>query len=245
MCYTAFYLKKRKNEEIEKILRRELKEKQAMNADGFACLKINENFEIKEYKRELKLLLATKMVENFEKYNLFHFRLATAGKKNKLNIHLWRRNDFIFAHNGTVYTYSRNKEFSDSFLFFINLSEKLKKLKERNEKEIVKILENEIEESNLFGRGFLLDLSTKKLYCFGDLKIYCSKDFLLISSAEVEFKRKRKLFGVDFEEKVKVFEKEIDGYYVFDLRKETLRKVKERTSYPSYYSYYQNRRFGF
>ncbi len=235
MCYTAFIVKKQEDKGFEKIIKDELETKMIENSDGFASLKLSKNFEIKEYIRNVDYLLASKMLNNFDCYNLFHFRLATAGKKNKRNVHLWKRNEWFFSHNGSV-GLIENTSFSDSYIFFRLLSQDLKNLK--NEKKVVAKLEKWIDKAGLIGRGFLFDIDAKKVYIFGDVNVYSYNDYFIISSSKLSFKKKIRRFGTEFCLSYKeVLKKEINGYYVYDLQKDTLKKIKDR----DYYFYNYNR----
>lgn len=235
MCYTAFIVKKQENKDFEKIIKNELEIKMVENSDGFASLKLSKNFEIKEYIRSVDYLSASKMLENFENYNFFHFRFATAGKKDKRNVHLWRRNEWFFSHNGSV-SLIEDKDFSDSYIFFKLLSQDLEKLKKKREKKVVAKLEKLIDGTALFGRCFLFDYKAKKVYIFGDMKIYNYDDYFIVSSSNLSFKKRVEKFGVEFHLSYKdILKKEVDGYYVYDLQKDILKKIKDNNY--NFYNY--------
>ena len=242
MCYTAFIVKKQENKDFDKILKRELEKKQWENSDGFASLKLSKNFEVKEYIRSVDYLPASKMLESFNYYNLFHFRLATAGKKDNQNVHLWKARNWIFSHNGSVMQFS-DDIFSDSYLFFRLLCKNLPKDNRKlNDKHVAKALEKWINKTDLYGRGFLLNLKHKKLYIFGNIEVYNYDNYFILSSSKLDFQKKIKRFGTEFYLNYEILKKEIRGYYVYNLNTNTLKKLKDTSSdYTSYYEYYQNK----
>lgn len=108
---------------------------------------------------------------------MVHFRTKTSGGVGGVEgLHLDKiQNRFVYAHNGTVYKYAKEKTKSDSYHFFVNLLSK---------ELTTPSIEEAIDESFFWGRGFLFDETENRLhvFCNYDVYIYGLPDCLILTS---------------------------------------------------------------
>ncbi len=109
-----------------------------------------------------------------------HVRLASCGGISHENTHPFSKENWVFAHNGTVSRIKSMQEFSlkyftpegetDSEYAFLYLLEKVKNLNELNS--IFNLLENESKKIKAHGRFNFLMSNGKVLFAFGDDSLY-------------------------------------------------------------------------
>jgi len=175
MCQ-LFGLSSNKNVDIQLSLR-EFRHRGARNPhgwgfafyldDGWKIIKepkslADENIQSKEFQFKSKIIIG-------------HVRLATCGNKTHLNTHPFYRNNWVFAHNGTVKKIMKEKEFklselkpfgeTDSEYAFCYLLQKIGK--EKDPQKIAEILEREAEKIKEYGRFNFLLSDGKILYAYG------------------------------------------------------------------------------
>jgi predicted glutamine amidotransferase len=227
------------------------------NSDGIATLTLNTD---KTEKVKKQLTITDKQVENLLKDNEninFHLRFATSGKVNTDNLHFWKHGDWFFAHNGMIAKYNFGKEMEkcDSLKFFEGLLE-MKLIGDNGNINYKKIKEYSAT-LGLWGRFVLVNAKFKKVYYFGNWKIYLIKNngnsTLIICSKGLNFKDNTNVFyGFEFEkDNSKVFEKDFEGIMAMNIKnkthcikdKEGLEKQYATTTYGSATDY--NTAFGF
>ena len=94
---------------------------------------------------------------------LLHFRITSAGETNKINLHPFNVNEnLVFAHNGTIYQFTKDKKLSDTILFNEYMLKQLPKDFYKNSA-IKDLIEVYIEHSKLV---FLDNMD--KFYIFND-----------------------------------------------------------------------------
>jgi len=114
-----------------------------------------------------------------------HVRLASCGKIVHENTHPFKKEEYIFAHNGTVSQIINLPDFelktikpegeTDSEYAFCYI---LEKIKENSERDIKEILKEEAEKIKNFGRFNFLFSDGNILYAYGDDSLYfCKRKF--------------------------------------------------------------------
>lgn len=194
---------------------------QVWNGDGTAHYGIDTARKGKmQYRRQLKLTGREFITEALSRYNVnhFHFRKATTGKINDKNIHFWKWENWLFAHNGTVGVADdkgRESEEADSLQLFNYLIAK-KAVGKKNNINIKKICDL-VGSLSFWGRLILINTETNSTYYFGDYKMYMlGSDILVVSSTDLNFGDIKGLYGIEFETDALpfgVFKKDIDGVF--------------------------------
>lgn len=142
--------------------------------------------------------IAANLIENTTfslKPKIYHFRLATTGRKTLNNVHGWLKEGWEFYHNGTAFSYSDilNSELTDSLKFFKIILPAFQQLtlttsKNAKQKHLQKI-ENISLTTGLTGRFLIANESRNEFYFFGDWRIYSiNENYLIISSSTIELK---------------------------------------------------------
>jgi len=217
--------------EVVKRIKDIIIEESRFNGDGISILTINPD---KPEKRLKKLKLPEKAIDKLlsENHNInFHLRNATTGKINTDNLHFWRYEDWYFGHNGMIakYNFGKDAEKCDSLKFFEGLlGEKLigdnGNINYKKIKKFSKTL-------GLWGRFILVNAKFKKVYYFGDWKVYFLKGekskSLVISSKDLGFEKEQSFYGFEFQGKDdNVLEDDFEGILVMDVKKK-LHKIKD------------------
>lgn len=188
---------------VENRIRQILKEKADRNSDGFF---------IKTPEGELRTIddrIANPTIQQVNLDDLMlHFRFATAGKITENNVHGWEIGDWKFLHNGHVSGYTinhinqniREREDSDSLSFFKDLVLFLNEINSKKDKQVARVIQQMVKDTNFSGRAVLYNMKTDKMYLFGDFHIYCFGDsHIVISSATLDLNTKidRSVHGFD------------------------------------------------
>jgi predicted glutamine amidotransferase len=195
------------------------------NPDGIGIVAFNTNNEKNLVQRRLKIE-NTELAEILNSYQVvnIHLRNSTAGVIAKKNVHFWRYDNWLFAHNGQVWNYEKYKskcdeKMCDSFVLF----EKLLTdgcLTEKNTINFQK-MEKSIDEISFWGRFLITNLATKRNYYFGDFKaIMFDQNTLIISTQSLNFGMTINLMGIEFKTEIqKTLEQDMDGIFWFSPKK--------------------------
>ena len=235
MCVILLVLKKQNNEKLNNVVLNNLREFSLYNRDGAAVMALT-----RDKKKELILNRAlnynhpriTEIVKNNDFINI-HLRQATKGKRSVENCHLWEKNGWLFAHNGTISDMG-SEEVCDSLEFFNSLV--IKKAIRKNTINHEQILKY-FYESQFTGRCLLYNIKLKVAYLFGNYKAFLlNRNYLIIASTDIETKEIINLFNLRFETEqeyneppvIEKLETEIDGLNLIDYKTENIYHLAER-----------------
>lgn len=229
MCVIiSIYQKEKDSALIDPILKAIELEKEA-NSDGIGIVGLNFDNEKIYWKRELEIKKEEikRVLLNFDIVNI-HLRQATSGGVKKDFVHFWKVGNWFFAHNGVVREFSyKNIDMCDSLVFFKELLRK--NLIKRNGKLKVKKIKNYSNNIGFYGRFVLINTATNKIYYFGDFQpSILNKKILILSTKELDLRKKFNLFGIEFEDKASIEEikgKKIEGIMIFDIKKQRFRLI--------------------
>lgn len=203
MCYIMITKRIGKpSSEIEKQIRGILLEKMDRNDDGYFFSNGPEIIRTMD-DRIAKQIIKTAQLNNL----LVHFRMASAGHIIEDNIHGWKIGDWIFFHNGGIATYTNyqardEQKYADSYLFFQDLwfllEEKKGNLKDKN---VIKSIETILKKVSFWGRAALYNVTTDRMFLFGDFETYHIGNYILFSSSKLDFDQKceSKIKGIKFD----------------------------------------------
>jgi hypothetical protein len=245
MCLTGVIisLNQSNKEKSKRIIEDTLEEQAFYNPDGFSLvsssLKMNRINQAKTLDRKTALEAIS---QDNSPLLFYHFRLATSGQKNAEGLHFWRRNNFLFAHNGSSHNLPVGSPLVDSQYFFYQLISRIND-KERNKPfQVAKVLKEEF--GGQIGRFQLLDLKNGRAYFVGDWKAYLiNNDYLLISSGSLSFSQERKVKGLSFSKGINnILKATFRG--VYSLEKGNFFKLANINDY-SGSSYFGSSRLGF
>ena len=198
MCVILLVLKKENNQELNNIIKNNVFNFAVYNDDGFALMAMSRNDKIEPLlirRLDYDYKTIDEAIDNYDFLNI-HLRTATTGERSVDNCHLWRKGNWIFSHNGTIYEMG-NAKICDSKDFFDTLFDK--KLLKKN-KINYEAIQKYMRDSHYTGRSVIYNTEQKKAYLFGDFKTFAlNKNYLAVCSADIETQDYISLFNVNFE----------------------------------------------
>ena len=224
MCYIATIIKVKDDKEVLYPILKALAGEQDSNDDGTGAYCFNLADKKSYYRREMKAGADT-MVKNLTSFDIcnYHFRSTTQGTTDISNVHFWEKENWLFAHNGTITDFAKDGK-SDSLVYFEKLIEH-KLLKVNGDIDIQGIQTYTNSLKFFYGRTILIYRPTGKMYFFGDFKTYLlNRHYLLVASGTTSFESYIYAYGIPFEvedtetSKIEVLETEIDGVHSFDAK---------------------------
>ena len=245
MCVIMLVLKKENDEKLNEAILNNAVSFSNYNNDGLSILAMSRD-KNKEplYYRGLDYDYETikKAVYDYDFIN-YHARTATKGKKSVDNCHLWKRDNWIFSHNGMISDMG-NDEMCDSLDFFNTLFDKklLKKDKIKYES-----IQQYISDSRFTGRCVIYNIKQNKAYLFSDFKCFAlNRNYLAICSAEIDTESSVSLFNVRFDiesdnENIEKLEGDLSGVHLINYNTEKIYQLAEEKHYYGNYNGYGER----
>ena len=212
------------------------------NPDGIGIVSFDNVKQKWTSQRELKIDI-NDLRQIFQDNNIInvHLRNGTSGKISKHNIHFWRKNDWMFAHNGQITEYSNNNHFTDSYIFFqrlVNLN-----YLEENGKIHYKKIKKMMNKLSYWGRFVLINTKTNRIYYFGDFHVYLmNKNTLIISTQHIDFNNYYSFYGITFRDKKQtdIMKIKMEGIFYIDINKEKMKKIDDNIVEFEGYGGYEN-----
>lgn len=203
MCIIVSAYFKDKNEFMVQTLKDHIENSLYYNDDGISLV-YKDNKDIKVVRdldiTEKKINNILKAVNKKDGFIHCHLRQATTGEVEKDNTHFWEIDNWLFAHNGLVGKFSKNKlGLTDSLLFFKALVQDKALLDTgKIKKDKIDKLVNDLE---LSGRFILIHKPTNRHYFYGSWSAYCSfeGDSIIISSKSLQGKSRLDFGGLKFD----------------------------------------------
>jgi hypothetical protein len=236
MCVIISIYNESKNDKRKSFLADNLKSFSKYNDDGTARYSFSSVADLPEqYTRDLKTTTQKGFESILEKYNInhFHFRNATKSKVKKDNIHFWKWENWLFAHNGICSDYE-NEKTADSYILFKKLiAEKCISGKHNiNMQKIAKIVGG----LNFWGRLILINTETKSTYYFGDWHLYLIDKNIMVVSTTTIGTGSNSFYGIEFDAtNTEVVEKKMDGVFKINPVRKEFKEYDIEFSGKSYY----------
>lgn len=213
------------NQDVETVIKDEIKAKFTTNSDGFFVSS-------KLDKAEIRTMVKSEALSLLDQVNLdsliTHGRFGTAGALNVSNVHGWTIDNWQLAHNGQVFDYAdkgrtwnfETKDWdypdnakTDSLILFEDIMKRINQLSELSNKKIAKVIRHALADISFWGRACLYDQINDRLFLFGDWYTYLIGNYVLISSSDLMLTNKKvtKVHGMSFEQVGNISEELIDG----------------------------------
>lgn len=168
---------------------------------------------------ENKIFITKENISKQNKWILFHERLATHGKKDKINTQPLITDKIVLAHNGVIFDDIKD-DYSDSYRL-------TKEINDKYETSLIKAIKEIIPTKYGSLSIFIIDKITNKVYYYKNERTYMyytkNNNLILMSTKKENVELAKEYYGT---QEVK----EVEDNYLYEIKKNKIVKICELKS---------------